>query len=432
MAKEARYRVWWCLYSFEQMLGIMTGRASCIVDGICTSPLPFPFDEENMHHPMSVQILNNHDLREDRVEGALASKFVHEMPSFPVGAKKAKHSDKPRDTSWLKSVPANHSLCFLYYTDLALITQEIVNKVYSLDCLTVPWAEMEKRIGEVKSRIDLWFSSLPDAFNFTKESDDGTDMLRGKLFLAFRYYSSRIMLGRPCLCRRVSRAKATASSKESFSQEIVVTTLQSSLQMLNLIPDEPDPTRLYQFAPWWCILHFLMQSTTVLLLELAFSSAHMPEEEKQFLSSAKKAIRWLYAMGECSIASRRAWQLCDSNFRRIAIGLNFDVSDLPSLDQETNTDYPDYFNYDPFALPITDPSTSLPYSTSDFTQGPIMDTSSGNPSATQAPIEMVFPSATDVPSTGNEYFPHDPIGGEFYRSFFPSPTGYSWDRRTSE
>ncbi|RJE23550.1 Transcription factor [Aspergillus sclerotialis] len=421
VSKEARYRVWWCLYSFEHMLGVMTGRASCIVKGISTSPLPFPFEEEDMLDPMPIQILNNPDLREDLVEGALASTHVNQMPSNPIGGKEAKHSDKICDTAWLKSVPVNKSLCFLYYTDLAVITQEIVDKVYSLDCMMVPWVQMENRIGELKSRIDLWYSNLPDDFNFVHKSDDGADLLRGKLFLAFRYYSARITLGRPCLCRRISRQKAAASSKETFSQEIVVTTLNSSLQMLNLIPDEPDATRLYQFSPWWCILHFLMQATTVLLLELAFGSAHMPEEEMTFLTAAKKAIRWLYAMGECSIASRRAWQLCDSNLQRIAIGLNYDVSDVPLFPSEPESDQPDNFNYDPFPVPITTSSTPLPGTTSDIIQDPFMDVSSqGNPSE-QAPFpafNMVAPSA-GAPSS----FPHDPIGGEFFRSFFHSTTG---------
>jgi hypothetical protein len=105
--------------------------------------------------------------------------------------------------------------------------------------------------------------------------------------------------------------------------------LESARQMLELLPDEPNAVWLYQICPWWCILHYLMQAATVLLLELSFGNVHMPEEEHNFLADAKKAIRWLYAMSGCSAASRRAWQLCNTNLRRIAYGMNYDVSDLP-------------------------------------------------------------------------------------------------------
>lgn len=380
-----------------------------------------------MLDPEPIKILNNPDLREDLVEGALASTLVNQMPSNPIGGKEAKHTDRICDTTWLKSIPVNQSLCFLYYTDLAVITQEVVNKVYSLDCKSVPWSHMENRIGELKLRIDLWYSNLPHAFNFVHNSGGGPDLLREKLFLAFRYYSTRITLGRPCLCQRISRQKAAANTKETFSQEMVVTTLNSSLQMLSLIPDEADPTRLYQFSPWWCILHYLMQATTVLLLELAFGSAHMPEGVMNFLIAAKKAIRWLHAMGECSIASRRAWQLCDGNLRRIAIGLNYDVSDMPVFPSEPKPNQPDGFDYDRFPVPITTSSTPLPVTTSDLIQDPFMDSSSQGIPSEQAPfppIDMMTPS-TGAPSS----FTHDPIGGEFFRSFFHSPTE---NRRPSE
>lgn len=415
MSKEARYRVWWCLFSFEHLLGIMTGRPTCILDGICTSPLPFPFEEENMQDPVSMRVLNNPDLRRELVECALASNYSREIPVNSAAGKEAKHSDEARNTMWLRGIPANEGLCFLYYIDLVVIAQAIVHKVYSLDCLTVPWAHIENRIGELRSNLDVWYTILPDAFNFAQKSDDGPDMLRGKLFLAFHYYSARITLGRPCLCRRDARQEV-ANYMRTFSHEMAITTLESSCQMLDLIPDEPVATQLYDICPWWCILHFLMQATTVLLLELSFGSIHMPGEERRFLGAAKKGVRWLYAMSESSIAARRGWQLCDNNLRCIAEGFDYDVTDMPTFPYQAKPDHPtgfdpSYTSTVPRTISTT-LGTTMPYTAAESTAPPSQFNLSELSGLPTVNLMSVPTDETGV------YFPYDPITREFMRSFF--------------
>ncbi|CAI7658084.1 unnamed protein product [Penicillium pancosmium] len=427
ISKEARYRVWWCLYTFEHMLGIMTGRATCILDGICTTPLPLPFTEEQLQEPEAAEMLNDSHLRDDRINKAMASAWVRHMPLNPTGGKEATHKSRERDISWVKGLSFNSGLCHLYYCDLAVVTQEIVNKVYSTDCVMVPWAHIENRIGELRSRIDLWLSSIPSILDFTQKTDDGPEQLRSKLALAFHFYSARITLGRPCLCRRDAQKKDPAE-KSSFSHDMAVLTLNSAMQMLDLIPDDPSAVQLYEIAPWWCVLHYLMQAGTVLLLELSFGSVHMPEAEQQFIALSKKSVRWLYAMSEHSVASRRAWQLCDICLRRLALGMNFDVSDVPS-----NT-------YQPAPTSTLDsadvcrPDNSAGTSSQNM-WGPLEDLSLTN--HFNQPYQLGgdhynYPAFSNVPDTDpmnsvsadgqlfdDLYFPYDPISGEFIRSFFP-------------
>lgn len=482
VSKEARYRVWWCLYTFEHMLGIMTGRATCILDGVCTTPLPLPFEGEQLQDSLAVRLLNDVDLREEHL-GSMASSYVRQMSGNPSGGTDAKHTDTPTDVSWLQNLEPSHALCFLYYADLAVISQEIVNRVYSPTCALTPWAHIENRIGVLKSRIDLWHANLHPAFNFSRkdehEKEEESSLLRGKLFLAFNYHSARITLGRPCLCRRDAHLGSTGTEKPSFSHCLAVVTLESASQMLDLIPDRPDAIQLYEYGPWWCVLHYLMQAVTVLLLELSFGSIHMPDHEQDLLVSAKKGTRWLHAMSEFSIASRRAWQLCDLNLRKIAVGMDYDVSDMPNfvygIDRERNMDDPDF------------PTTELSASTSGAgaagdtatvqTDGlPDGDASNPDPniiSFANTGAEMIAPNlnlnlhmampfgplsaAPEAPGLphaddmfldassgtragaasvaaeqntgtgtgtgtgqGTGYFPYDPIHGEFMRSFFPA------------
>ncbi|PYH98300.1 hypothetical protein BO71DRAFT_64887 [Aspergillus ellipticus CBS 707.79] len=442
LSKEARYRVWWCLYTFEHMLGIMTGRASTITDGICTTPFPLPFEEDQLLQPAAAKLLNEPELRHEYIDAAMACSSVRLMPSNPRGGRDARPADKPRDVKWLRSVHPSSALGFLHYVDLAVIAQEIVNRVYSLDCVSIPWSHIENRIGDLRARIDLWYANLHESYDFSRRDNQPSDTIRGKLFLAFHYYSARITLGRPCLCRR-DAGPTTANKKPTFSHEMAVITLESALRMLELIPDEPDAVRLYDICPWWCILHYLMQTTTVLLLELSFGSIHMPDEEMNFLAAAKKAIRWIFAMAENSLASRRAWELCYSSLRQISIGMNYDLSDMPASDYEAHfqkfvlskqqpglsTQSGETVRPTPaFYTTAADvnPATTIP---SDVTPNPVVQFTPNRYQfqGVSVPPNLV-PTNLEVSSGGDTYFPYDPISGEFIRSFFPSSTEEDlWD-----
>ncbi|KAJ5297090.1 uncharacterized protein N7443_007983 [Penicillium atrosanguineum] len=412
ISKEARYKVWWCIYSFEHMLGIMTGRAISTLDGGYATPLPLPYEEDQLQDdPAAIEILNDPTLRDEQINNVMASSLIRQTI----------HRDRsqPRDQSWIKSLPVNFGLCYLYNCDLTIIAQEVINKIYSTNCVMLPWSEIESRIDEARSRIDFWLSSLPTGLDFTlKKTDDSHDQLRCKLALGFHYYSVRITLGRPCLCRRDARQNGT---QPTFSHTMAVVTLESACGMIDLIPDEPNVLQLYDICPWWCILRQLMQAAIVLLLELSFGSVHMPEEEDKFVRLAKKCIRWFYAIPEHS--SRRAWQFCDSSFRKLASGMKYAVDDIPSHPYQPEPDSSETPSHLPFHPPLA--PTSRDYFTlpqeelSIFGSRPVPEadlwTSYFNlptpdlMSSFQRPVEMA-----------DSYFPYEPLSEDFIRSLFPS------------
>ncbi|KAJ5304092.1 uncharacterized protein N7443_003752 [Penicillium atrosanguineum] len=423
VAKEARYRVWWCLYTLEHLLGTMTGRATYIVGVNLTTPLPFPFDEDQLSEPMAAETFRDTHLRDERINNVMASTSVRHMPLHPTRGAETTHSASIYDNSWVKSLPFSFSLGHLYYCDLALIVQEIVNKVYSTDCVMLPWAHILQRIGELKVQLDQWYQCLPEHLNLSENKDNGSDPLRCKLALNLHYLSARITLGRPCFCRRDPQ-KRKIDEKSTFNHDMAELTLQSAKLMLDLIPDEPNVIELYEISPWWCILHYLMQAATVILLELSFGSLMMPEHVTSSVVYSKKSLRWLYAMSAHSIASRRAWQLCDISLRALAVNIGFNVDDMPSA--------PYYQSVPTSALANPHshmaPKGSRPGSTERWnsvledvsqaivqhpTQYPYWDYSNV-PTTDPTPSVMVKSHESD-----EHYSPYDPISGAFIRSFFP-------------
>jgi hypothetical protein len=234
--------------------------------------------------------------------------------------------------------------------------------------------------------------------------------------LAFQYHSARIMLGRPCLCRHNTSQRGSDEEKH-FTHTMAVSALKSATQMANLIPDGPNTGRSHGAHPWWCLLHYVMQAATVMILELSFGSIHMPEAESSLLQLAKKCVRWLHRKSEHSVASHRAWQLCDSAFRRLAMPMGFNVSDLSSHSDRQG-------RHERNAQPVN--HSQMCHRTID--EGSATG-SVGGPNAIQSiplgPYSITPGNYSPTPSNavghemGEEYSAYDPISEQFACSIFP-------------
>jgi hypothetical protein len=272
----------------------------------------------------------------------------------------------------------------------------------------------------------MWYHCLPEIFKKSEERGDDPDFLRSKLALYLHYYSARITLGRPCLCRQDTRGKSSAN-RSTFSHDMAELTLQSAKLMLDLIPDKPNVIELYEISPWWCILHYLMQAATVILLKISLWDDKVPIEETHFVAYAKKSVRWLHAMSEHSIASQRAWQLCDVNLRRLATNTGFAVDDMPSTPSSQPapiyTFAPLHHNpsegYQPVSTNLWD--SILEDSSLDTSQHSSYNCFQACPDVARTDSTASMLVEPDV--SDELYFPYDPISGEFIRSFFPHSEG---------
>lgn len=423
---ETRRRIWWCLYTVEHKLGSITGRGTSISIHMCTSQLPLPFDEDQFSDPSAKELLQNHDIRDKQLNAAMTSPHL-------------RHTDSPQTEntltepgrSWLKSLPINSSIYFLYHSDLSIVGQEVLDRVYTTESATVSWEDIKIRIGRLKTSIDTWKSTLPPGLDFSTMKDENDQTYWAKTNLAFHYYSLRIILGRPCLCRH--RTHPVKADQKDLSHEMAIMTLESAIQTLNLLPDQPNTAHVYQFCPWWCFLHYVMQSATVIILELTFACFHMPDRKDILLQSARKSVMWLHAMSEHCIASRRAWQLCESALGRLISSMGYNVSDArpsPNPKQEDSLanptglivpQYSDASLNSAQLLPSNDPSRlSVP----PYGGDPAVGSYNGD-SVNASPLmsAAVASAATQAYPLADTYLPHDPISDEFIQYFFPGVDG---------
>jgi hypothetical protein len=197
-----------------------------------------------------------------------------------------------------------------------------------------------------------------------------------------------------------------------------------------------------------------MQATTVLLLELAFHSQHVPEKANMVLKAAKKAIDWLLALSKTSMASERAWKLCDGFLRRLAPHIGVDVNEMSDNDGSSSNslfDAPDGIGStetgeDPIVDELSfDQSTTVPTAESIAAE---MDSIACSPMKQPvSPLDMSVSYNLEAPDlldtltksenslSGLPYddlFPYDPATGQITGSFFPSgpnmdlDMGYFW------
>ena len=333
--KEIRYRVWWALYGLERSLGVMTGRPTSVVDLDCMTPLPLPIDEESFTDPnggmqnedliRSMRRLSSQDSAHT-VSPSSSEPSSHVRPS-PVSANSTSSLQSAHDL--LKNAPPTLSSYFTLTTHIGTVTHDVLTQLYRPATMTKSWSQIQSKITALDARLEKWKASLPSVFDFTKKQRD-QQFVRERMSLGFAYYSTKIIIHRPCLCRVDRRIPNESHKSKDFNRITATSCVSGARGMLDLIPDEPNPVGLYKVTLWWCLTHYMTQAATILILELFFRAEHMPGEANDVLSYAKKAVYWLNQMARDSIAAQRAWEQCNELLRKVAPFVGRDTNDMPA------------------------------------------------------------------------------------------------------
>jgi hypothetical protein len=334
-SKEIRYRVWWAVYGLERALAVMTGRPASVVELDCVTPLPLPIDEEALSNPNNA--LQNEDIvrrmrRRSSQESPHTISSSSSVPSprarqSPGGSSSPNSNQSSFDL--FKITPPCQALYFTQTTLLSAITHDIMCSLYRSSAKLKSWHQIQTTIANLDTKLERWRSGLSSVFDFTRRLRD-PQFTRERMILGFLYYSAKMIIHRPCLCRLDQRIFNESNRSKDFNRTAAARCVMAARDMLNLIPDEPNPPGLYAVAPWWCLTHHLTQAATVLIMELFYRSEHMPHEINEVIFAAKKAVRWLNGMASEGVAARRAWIQCNDLLRKIAPMIGTTMDGMPT------------------------------------------------------------------------------------------------------
>lgn len=263
----------------------------------------------------------------------------------------ASDSELEARNTWLKTVNPTPSLYFFHLIDLSILTHAAVTAVYSLP----PNKDSgQSEIPIYQEKLQTWLSTLPPPFAFTDDSNhqDFCPDNPYQVSLALTYYSSQILLSRPCLTRPETKEGTNIRFPRSrFGNDTAKTCVQSALSLISVLPETPTTGWLLKMCPWWCMVHFLMQSLTVLLMQLSIGPVpfldnhgehtgqgdidpNISENKNQMpeiiLTAVKKSLNWLYEIAKNDPSAHRAFRISESFFCRIGRAKGLDFTGIPN------------------------------------------------------------------------------------------------------
>ncbi|KAL4891388.1 putative fungal-specific transcription factor [Aspergillus ambiguus] len=359
-SKELRYRVWWAIYTLENTLSIMTGRPTSTADRFCTTPLPLPYEEDQFQGPIASRLLSSFSVRRGYMQDFESRRLKR---SSQRGTADDVSSGWKHQTSTIDNIAPSNSLYFLHFVEITRVIRKGINLLYAPGFSKEPWFRIHGTISDLVNEADIWLSGLPHVFQF-KPMQYSRIFERQRWSLAFRFYSLKITVTRPALCRsdRQRPDHGYSRGRQRNAAEICV---DSACEMLDLLPGIPNIVWLIKVSPWWCVLHYLMQSITVLLIELDLCINLGIQRTVNVTSSVKKGLYWLQVMGMENIAAHRAWDVCHGLFCSISQRTTGQTSPAPYLPEvvHSQANWNTEFNVGQDDQQLTEPHLPLPENT---------------------------------------------------------------------
>ncbi|KAH6644375.1 fungal-specific transcription factor domain-containing protein [Boeremia exigua] len=339
--KETLVRTWWSLHSIECLVSSITGRPPTIPIEDSTVPLPKGLKAES--HPVTKRPSSNQD-------------------QLPPPEGKLRTSSSTGMDDYLSST-----------LNIAILTQKALSGLYAPRTAVQSWQEIQTRIKNLLQDLEDW-SRL--ALNGSHAP--GSEQLeREYMLLQMHYWSTKILITRPCLCRTERRIKNQSDASAIFNSEMAKACVASARALTALFPDRPDPKFVYMKAPWWNIVHIMMQCAAVLLLEVGYQSRHTKDDNTEITSDIQKLIVWLHAMGQNDPCADRAYTVLQRILTDVAPFLRSKAHELLEGIAEEDANAQSHSSFMP---PLNHQNAG-----SDWAQGKVFDGSSE--------------------STGHQYYP---------------------------
>ncbi|KAF2680541.1 hypothetical protein K458DRAFT_373421 [Lentithecium fluviatile CBS 122367] len=289
--KQTLIRTWWSLHSVESVLNTITGRPCILPFEDCTVDLPNASEQARLKASARAGPLS------ESLPGRSTQTSIEEGGS-------ASHSDPGRRMRQPRSYIDAH-------LSIDLIAQHALAALYAPRTAMRPWDYIQGKITKLATELQDWKrGALPEENGVYTNPFPPPDGSRELTLLRFYYYSVKILITRPCLCRTERRLRGQTKGSAHFNQKTAEACVNAALEMVSMLPVDPDLQDLYENGPWWSVLHHLMQAMAVLLLEIAYQGTHTnTTSESDIAGSIKRLVRWIRAMRITDAVAERAYDV---------------------------------------------------------------------------------------------------------------------------
>ncbi|KAG9186065.1 hypothetical protein G6011_02621 [Alternaria panax] len=308
--KESLVKTWWCLHSIECLVSSITGRPPVIANEDCTVNLPQKPPESPFR-----------DTSASRQTSRIRTNYGSPQTNTSSNASEGSNRDADGD---------HYSYT---YVTLNVISQRVLLCLYSPRTAAQSWEYVQTKITELLKELDDWVKTvLPPEDIRPSNRSQRPELNRERFLLRMYYWSTKVLITRPCLCRIERRISTESSASMNFNSQTAETCVEAARRMAMLFPEKPDTGFLYSQGPWWDVVHLIMQALAVLLLEMAYEGKHLKDEKADIIACIKKMIRWLHAMKVNDPVAARAHDVIYKILNTCAPALREQVKELVADD----------------------------------------------------------------------------------------------------
>ncbi|KAF1935361.1 hypothetical protein EJ02DRAFT_131635 [Clathrospora elynae] len=272
--KQSMARTWWSLHALESLLSSITGRPSIISNEDITTPLP----------------------------------------SIAFGGQSQSILENRIDPVFMNAD-----------TNLNLLTQQVISKLYTQRRSTPSWVQIQKTIISLVADLDQWAVESIPHFHVENWNWDYAQQ-RNCLLLKLQYYRLKTLTTRPSL-RRIERCfEAGTDDYTAVDQSVAEACIQAAQGVASLLAFESDVKALYEKGPWWSIVHNIMQALAILMNAMACPQ-HFKDSTNSSAQHVRQLVGRLRGMRETNSMAARAYQVLYSIVKTSRPHIWDDISD---------------------------------------------------------------------------------------------------------
>lgn len=106
------------------------------------------------------------------------------------------------------------------------------------------------------TELEEWSQIVSIKNTMEGPGNDSMPLDREQFLLQTDYWSTKMLITRPCLCRIEGRIRNESNESQTFNAKVAQQCVEAALKMADLFPSTPDVHFIYSNGPWWALVHF--------------------------------------------------------------------------------------------------------------------------------------------------------------------------------